>query len=202
MGYSVFECLRNNDYRGVSRAKPQILYTLPDNHPANQLIQSFLKEIGQNDSISDFSKALEVVQNLKTFKETDEIKYEILEVQIGPPSLKNRQEFLGFDLAYRKKTSLIADHLLRVWDDSLDLNYLTLELNRLDSSLKKRNWLFSEALILFFSQKLNKNRLFQDFEDATNCLTCMKLFQKMVPGAWDCNSLESYEIVSLFLASQ
>jgi hypothetical protein len=172
-------------YRGTDRVIPHHVDSLGEEHPVNQAFRWYCEEGGEFGLVHDLARARELVRAYKKLQPSQH--FEMIEVS----SQRHYQPtgmFLGFDLSAGYNSSLLS------W--GLDL-----------SNVKPSEPIIDEKYILiqplvrliqeFFQKRLNSNGLFDDYEDASFCLSCMMALQRIYPDLWE-NEEVTFEIVGLW----
>ena len=164
-------------YRGTDRFSPPYLDHLSDQHPANQAFVWYAEEYGGFGVIHNLEKAIRLVREYERLDPPQH--FELIEVASPDQPFESKEHtFIGFDL------SAFYSHSLIFWG----LEYNKKDIVIPDIPKDDNYWDILPLIILtykHFLPMLNSYGLFNDFEVADECLTCLMALQKIHPNQWD-----------------
>ncbi len=172
-------------YRGTCRATPHHVDSLGEDHPVNQAFLWYCEEGGEFGLVHDLAKARELVREYKKLQTPHH--FEIIEVS-SQRHYQSTRTFLGFDLSAGYNYSLL---------------YWGLDLGNVKPSepIADEKYVLIQPLLRltqeFFQKRLNSNGMFDNYEDASFCLSCMMALQRIYPGLWE-NEKVTFEVVGLW----
>lgn len=171
----------NPAYRGTYREHPYGLQGPGDDPRVNRAFLWFLEEGGQEGVVHNLEKARELVEAYKTT--TPPQFFEIIEPVADDGSASAGTTFLGYDLSGGGVGFSLLARDLHLTSDPGSTEDLLFPFFRLIES--------------YFRPRLNQNRLFDHYETAEFCLSCMKACQKFSPGLW-----ENDDVVDLVMVTK
>jgi len=175
-------------YRGVYRSLPSYVESARPESDINRAFALMCDKGGQTGCLDDFSDAKTIVAAYANAPKPQH--FDIIQVTpVDGSGGASTGELLGFDIA--------------VGGTGFSLLSWGLELSRFaggDSSILRIRPLI-DLTERHFSKRLNKNGLFDSFDDARFFLSCMATLQSLRPNLWESHDMESYEIVAVGLVN-
>lgn len=173
-------------YRGVNRADPFYVDSVPDTHEVNQAFLHYLDIQDEQGLVTDLDFCRHVIEVYKHWNPPQD--FEIVEItQADQAPEYSMGTCLGFDIAFAAHHSLLSEGLL--FDNIPNPGSPADGLQDLLPLIK--------LVKDYFRPKLNENKLFADRTVAGFCLEAMLALQKIKPGLWE-NDQFIFEVIGIW----
>lgn len=178
-GYSSPRTAYNRNYRGTDRRRPTYCDSAGRDDEVNQLFFWYLEEGGEAGVVRDEARAIRYAEILTGCVGE---QFEVIEAIVGSEQPIAGRAFLGYDLSFRRGTSLLTS-ALRVMPPLQET---------------PREILLAHISSVY-SVELNIFGLFDSLEKAVSCIKVMDAMQRLFPGTYEgTDSLEGYDVTAIF----